>query len=232
MKIFVYSDESGVFDKVHNDYYVYGGLMFLSKDDKDIWSRKYINAENVVRNKEKISPGAEVKASSISNGSKSSLYRSLNQAEKFGVVISQKRLLDPLFQDKKSKQRYLDWAYKMGVKTKFNCLINSQRIVPCDVEELYFFVDEHTTATNGRYELEAALEQEFKLGTYNPKWDYFYPPIFPKLQHVSVEYCNSAVRTLVRAADIVANRLFHLAASNGGRVDDNSRLTVYTHPNP
>lgn len=204
--------------------------MFFSKNERDMWSRKYIKAENDVRRKEHISPDAEVKASIITNGSKSSLYRSLNQAEKFGIVISQKCLLDPLFQDKKSKQRYLDWAYKMAVKTKFNFLIKQKLINPDDVEGLYFFVDEHTTATNGRYELESALEQEFKLGTYNFKWDSFYPPIFPNLYNVSVEYCNSAVKTLIRAADIVANRIYYLASNHCGLVEATPKLTIYYHP--
>ena len=29
MNIYIYSDESGVFDKEHNDYFVFGGLIFL-----------------------------------------------------------------------------------------------------------------------------------------------------------------------------------------------------------
>ena len=33
MNLYIYSDESGVFDKVHNDIYVYGGVLFLSKED-------------------------------------------------------------------------------------------------------------------------------------------------------------------------------------------------------
>ena len=38
MNLFVYSDESGVFDHKHNDLFVFGGLVFLSKEDKDITS--------------------------------------------------------------------------------------------------------------------------------------------------------------------------------------------------
>ena len=47
MNIFVYSDESGVFDKVHNDIYVYGGIIFLSKEEKDNNVRKYLNVEKL-----------------------------------------------------------------------------------------------------------------------------------------------------------------------------------------
>ena len=50
MDIYVYSDESGVFDVKHNDYYVYGGVMFLSKKDKDDENRKYIHLEKMLKN--------------------------------------------------------------------------------------------------------------------------------------------------------------------------------------
>lgn len=44
MDLFIYSDESGVFDKEHNEIYVYGGLIFLGKEQKDIYARKYLAA--------------------------------------------------------------------------------------------------------------------------------------------------------------------------------------------
>ena len=230
MNIFIYSDESGVLDKYHNDFFVFGGVMFLSKDERDIWSRKYIAAEKVIRNTENIGFDSEVKASTVSNKSKSKLYRSLNKSEKFGVVIQQKKLLDSLFCDKKGKQRYLDWAYKMAVKTKFLELIKNGQINPEAVNGIYFFVDEHTTATNGIYELQESLEQEFKFGTYNYNWMIFHPPIFPNLQIVKVEYCNSFTKTLVRAADIVANHIYHEAIKNNGTVINSNKLTLYFHP--
>ena len=43
MDIYVYSDESGVFDINHNEYYVYGGVIFLNKNDRDVMNRKYKN---------------------------------------------------------------------------------------------------------------------------------------------------------------------------------------------
>ena len=230
MNIFVYSDESGVFDKFHNDFFVFGGLMFLSKDDRDVWSRKYIAAEKSVRSSEKMCTDIEVKATTISNKSKSKLYRSLNQAEKFGVVVKHKKLLDSLFDNKKGKQRYLDWAYKMSVKTKFLELIRNGQIVADNITGIYFFVDEHTTATNGIYELQESLEQEFKYGTYNYDWMTFHPPIFPNLQIVKVEYCNSSTKTLVRAADIVANHIYHEATENSGVVQNSNKLVLYYHP--
>lgn len=125
MNIYIYSDESGVLDKQHNRYYVFGGLIFLSGDERDTCSRRFITAERNVRLSEKINPSTEVKACNIQPKSKNKLYHILKSEERFGVVINQKKLVkDELFSNKKSKQRYLDWAYKMAVKTKLQEMIS------------------------------------------------------------------------------------------------------------
>ena len=213
MNIYVYSDESGVFDKGHNDYFVFGGLILLGTKDKENWSRKYSGVEKILRANKGVATDYELKATQITNKEKGKLFRSLNGCLKFGVVIREKALLDRIYLSKKDKQRYLDYAYKIAVKRAFESLIQEGMINPDDVERLYFYVDEHTTATNGRYELQEALEQEFKLGTYNYRYDTYYPPIFMKMKDVQLEYCNSESKLLVRAADIVANKIFYLARS-------------------
>ena len=65
MDVYVYSDESGVFDKKHNDIYVFGGLILLGKDSKDEWSRRYIAAEKAIRSN--YEEKAELKASYVRN---------------------------------------------------------------------------------------------------------------------------------------------------------------------
>lgn len=220
MEIYVYSDESGVFDVAHNKYYVFGGVMFLSKEEKDACTNKYLAAERCVKQTASMSSADEAKASVLSNKNKGKLFRSLNQQIRFGVIVDQTRVLPRIFVSKKDKQRYLDYVYKIAVKRCFERLIIERRIIPSEVDKLHFYVDEHTTATNGLYELREGLEHEFKNGTYSPKWDCFYPPIFPKLQSVTVDFCNSSARPLVRAADIVANKIYYLARNEQGIPQD------------
>lgn len=211
MNIYIYSDESGVFDKAHNDIFVFGGLIIPGTAEKELWSRKYAAAERTVRFSKGVSKSFELKATHIDNKEKNKMFRSLNNCFKFGVVVDQKRVLNQIFLTKKDKQRYLDYAYKIAVKRAFEYLINSGIITPSDVERLYFYVDEHTTATNGCYELQEGLEQEFKFGTYNYKYSVHFPPIFPSIEQVKLEYCNSQSKLLVRAADIVANKIYYYA---------------------
>lgn len=153
MNIYVYSDESGVFDKIHNEYFVFGGLILLGNDDKEKWSRIYSSVEDVLRTNKGVDKNYELKATQVTNKEKANLFRSLNNCYKFAVVVEQNKLLDRIFLSKKDKQRYLDFAYKIAVKRAFQSLINQKLVIPDEVERLYFYVDEHTTATNGIYEL-------------------------------------------------------------------------------
>lgn len=213
MEIFVYSDESGVLDKVHNDYFVYGGIMFLSKEARDNCTRKFVAAERNTKAAMHMPESIEAKASNISNKQKGKLFRALNNEIRFGVIVDQNRVLDRIFQSKKDKQRYLDYVYKIVIRRCFEFLIRENRIKSDVACNLHFFVDEHTTATNGKYELREALEQELKNGTYNISWDRFFEPVFPNAGVITLEYCNSSVKPLIRAADIIANKIYYYANS-------------------
>lgn len=225
MDLFIYSDESGVFDKAHNEIFVYGGLIFLGKQQKDEYIRRYLAAERVLR--EKHTDGGELKACRISNKEKGKLCRSIGGAIKFGVIVNQKNVLDRIFSSKKDKQRYLDYAYKIGLKRALQQLISVGVIGKC-VDNIFLYNDEHSTATNGRYELREGLEQEFKLGTYNMQYDKFFPPLFETMQGLHLEFCDSKKVTLVRAADIVANRIYYMALNR--KLENLSGIYISTLP--
>lgn len=213
MNIFVYSDESGVFDVKHNKYYVYGGLIFLDKETQDLYSRKYLNVERMLRTNGGYNSKSELKASMITNKEKNKLFKALSCCYKFGAVINQNKVHERIFKEKKSKQRYLDYVYKISLKKALVSLIERDLIDATLVENIYVYADEHTTATNGKYELQEALEQEFKYGTFNQNYQLFYEPIFKNLKSIQLKLCNSSTKTLIRAADIVANRIYYLTVT-------------------
>ena len=230
MDIFVYSDESGVFDKEHNSFYTFGGVVFIGKEQRDECSRKYIKAERDVRTAEKIPDNQEVKACIISNKSKGKLYRSLNQYYKFGAIVREDRVNENIYNSKKDKQCYLDYVYKIAVKRLFEKLIEGKVVSADEVEKICFLTDEHTTATNGRYELREGLEREFKRGTFNGNYGIWFPPIFRDIQSVDLCYCNSAKKTLVRAADIVANHVLYMARNDLPLENDARKMHITLFP--
>lgn len=125
MNIFVYSDESSVFfDKAHNDIFVFGGLILLGKEEKEICARKYCHAESVIRKNATCCKHVELKASMLSGKEKGKLFRALNSFYKFAVVVHQKQVLDRIFESKKDKQRYLDFAYKVAIKRALQNIAN------------------------------------------------------------------------------------------------------------
>ena len=231
MDLFIYSDESGVLDYIHNDYYVFGGILFMGKEEKDIASRKYSNAEKVIRNNSNYEECIELKATNISNKEKGKLYRSLSQYYKFAVIINEQQINKNIFNEKKSKQRYLDYVYKIGLKRLIQQLIEKDIININDIENIWIYADEHTTATNGKYELKESLLQEFKYGTFNFNYQYFYKPILPKIKNIEVNYRNSKNTILIRAADIVANRVYYYTKLDKiSELDRNGKLIITIQP--
>ena len=195
------------------------------KQQKDVFTRKYIVAERSIR-RGKYAKDEELKACKISNSEKGKLYRSMNGAARFGVIINQRNVLGRIFQSKKDKQRYLDYAYKIGLKRALKKMIAGGVIEENSVNNVHVFADEHTTATNGRYELREGLEQELKNGTYNMQYDRFFPPVFGNMRSIELSNCDSSKVPLIRAADIVANRIYYMALNRNIEKLENIYLTT------
>lgn len=226
MSIFIYADESGVFDNLHNDYFVFGGIIFLTKEDRDAEKRKFANTERETKKALNFNEEIELKASMLKQGRKNKLYRSLNQAIKFSIIVDQKRVLKNIYKHKKSKQRYLDYVFKIGVKNALKEIIAAGKIEQDYSGDLYVFMDEHSTATDGKYEIQEAIEAEFKIGTYNSTYEYFFPPILPSLNKVEIKIKDSYHDALIRAADIVANRTIKIYPHQKEHLDKD----VLAHP--
>lgn len=218
MNIFVFSDESGVFDKKNNtfdnSFFVFSGLIFLSKSDKDNFSRQFLSAERKLRKELEQDKHVELKANILSNKHKLSLFKLTNKCYRFSAIIDKSKVLPSIFENKKTRQRFLDYAFKISLKRALEELISKNIINPNDVKNMHVTVDEHTTATDGRYELREALEAEFKNGTHNFSYNKYYPPIFPNMDIVTLDFANSDKVTLIRSADIIANRIFYLVRNN------------------
>ncbi|MBQ9621233.1 MAG: DUF3800 domain-containing protein [Atopobiaceae bacterium] len=217
VNLFVFGDESGVFDRVHNDLFVFGGLVFLDKESKDLAYRKYIAAEKAIAPLYGVSGNqrGELKACKISNKHKSGLFRSTNGMIRYGFVVNQRNVVARVFDNKKSKQRYLDYVFKVGLRRVCESLIEEGAIHRDEIENIHIRFDEHTTATDGIYELREGIEEEFKHGTVNYRYNKYYEPVFPAMSGgITLDFRDSRNDALIRASDIIANHAFYLARND------------------
>ncbi len=224
--VYVYSDESGVFDKFHKDYFVYAGIAVIGQDNVSILARSYLNAEKNLRKSCKYKELPELKASKLENDDKRKLYRIIKDCYKFIVVVRLKELQDERFCNRLSQQRYLDYAYKRGLKNLLRNMAKNGELDLSQEFEIRCYIDEHNIATNGKYDLGSSIYTEFKRGLYLPNFEI--KPIATGLRDVSTTYCNSETNTLVRASDILANRAL-FEARNGSTLQD-SHTSVLTPP--
>jgi hypothetical protein len=211
MTLFVYADESGVFDVEHNEYFAFGGVIVKTKEARDREVRKYRSVERSLGSSARRTAKGELKATTLSNKDKYKLYRSLGGTIRFAIIVEQKKVHERIFLDKKSKQRFLDYIFKVGLKRAFEVCIKDGFVSHDYDGSLVVRMDEHTTATNGRYELREALEEEFKRGAFNQTWNKYHPPLFENLKDVTLDLRDSCKDPLIRAADIVANRAYYHA---------------------
>ena len=84
MNIYVYSDESGVFDKGHNDYFVFGGLILLGTEDKEKWSRKYSSIEKSLRTNKGVA--ADIVANKIFFLARNEKQKELGNIQNLNVI--------------------------------------------------------------------------------------------------------------------------------------------------
>ena len=211
MKLYVYADESGVFDKAHDDIFVYGGVIVLASRKEDS-IRQYLALERDIRvhSNGKLD-GVELKASFLSMKDRSRVFRLIPRygCWQFATIVDQTRALDSIYVDKKTKQRFLDYALKRAIKHGVCSLFANRVLTKSDVSAINVVVDEHSTSTNGRYNLEESINNEFRFGTYNMTWDQHFPPVFgPDFPPIPVSYVDSAKVPLVRAADVTANWVY------------------------
>lgn len=222
----IYSDESGVFDYRNERYFVFGGLILFNDQIEDL-SRRHASIESKLKEIAAYADLPELKASYLSSRDRRKIFSLLKDYQKFGAVIDLGSINRNIFSDKKSKQRYMDYAYKIAVKRAFEDLIRRGMLSSGERLRINFFVDEHSTATNGLYELEQGLLQEFKEGTFNYNFQKYFPPIFPNLDKLSLRYVDSKANRLIRASDIIANRIYFELKS--GKIenlyDENFRIT-------
>lgn len=211
MKLYVYADESGVFDQKSGEPFVYGGVIVSSSNRQSAF-RRYRGLEKTIRSEQ---PGLcsemELKASILDMKTRSRVFRTLRGfgCFQFAAIVDQTRVYNTIYSNKKDKQKFLDYALKRAIKHGVLSLIHQGVFAKDEIDGLDVIVDEHSTSTSGRYDLEESINSEFRFGTYNPAWTEWFPPVFDEdFPEIPVTYVDSSKVALIRAADITANWVY------------------------
>lgn len=211
MKLYVFADESGVFDRVHADLFVYGGVIILGKTNYDAIVNKHRSLERRLRREDpSLKNVPEIKAAYLNLKQRKRLFNlQVPQCVRFGIVIDQQRVYKQIYQTKQDKQRFIDYALKRGIKHAIESANTSGLILKKEINCMSIVVDEHSTATSGKYTFKETVDEEFRRGTYSPNYDKFFPPLFSlDFPCIPVSYCDSKKVVGVRIADITANWIY------------------------
>jgi hypothetical protein len=207
--IFIYIDDSGVFDLKNNKYFVYAGYIFFSTEEKQQAERIYSAAEKTIRKSLDYDQSIELKSFGLSSKHKSSLFRSMNKFSRFSNIVEIKRVKKEIQSHKKHKQRFLDYTIKRTIKAAILEGANKNLFDISKKVAVRIYFDEHTTATSGLYEFKESIESELINGTFNWNFQTYYQPILIKGSCIDFKMMDSSKSTLIRASDIVANLTFY-----------------------
>lgn len=205
--IYIYLDDSGVLHKdERNKYFVYGGYAFWGSE-KENASRKYKSLENKIRKAN--NQIGELKAFTLTEKKhKNALYKVLRDYQKISLCVDIGRIYDNITKNKDSIHRYKDWIVKMLIKDVIKKAINNGKIDENEDIFLHVSLDEQGTKTNGIYSLERSIEEELINGINNFDYGTFFPPVLKGGFTLELLYCDSKCNALIRASDILANRVW------------------------
>lgn len=230
--IYINMDDSGILMKGNSNepIFVYGGIIFLSKEEKDNFTRQYsalvnnikpkycndfkrdtsINASHCLthykRNCRYNCP--ELKSTLINSSDK---RRFLNFIKKYTcsvAIVNNNLLYDSIVKDKASKGRFKDYVIRRLVKEIIKQLISENKINPEIPVKLILNLDEQATKSNGYYDLRSGIIEELKYGIVNYNYDTFFNPILSDVE-VEIHHQDSYSSLCVQAADLIVGEVRH-----------------------
>lgn len=91
----------------------------------------------------------------------------------------------------------------------FYCNNIFYNLILCVYAIIYLISKDSTgTKTDGIYSLERSIEEELTKGISNFDYGKFFPPLLKGNFNLNLLYCDSNCNTLIRASDILANRVW------------------------
>lgn len=230
--IYINMDDSGVLvkGKMGDPIFVYGGIIFLSKDEKDEFIRQYSALVKTIKSKyckyfksdsnidtnfclthtqkncKYICP--ELKSSLISPSDKRRFLNLIKNYYCSVAIVDNNKLYDSITKDKASKGRFKDYVVRRLVKEIISQLISENQIDPDNPVKLILNLDEQSTKSNGYYDLKSGIIEELQYGIINYNYGTFFNPILTNVE-VEIYHQDSYNSLCVQAADLIVGEIRH-----------------------
>ena len=199
---------------------VYGGLVFLSKKEKDKFITQYRSIVNDIKcsycqrknNCNKFCP--EIKNTNIKNSHKRRIMNYIKKYYVVALVIKNDDIYEHIITRKAAKGRFIDYAIRRMIKEIIKELINAKSIDPNKPLKIIINIDEQTTKSNGYYNLSEGLLEELKYGITNFNYSSRINPIIFSELLVHVSYQDSGKSYVVQAADLLAGTIRRISIND------------------
>ena len=219
--IYINLDDSGKLSKKEN-VCVYGGIVFLSKEEKDKFITQYRSIVNDTKcryckqdkNNNCDNKCPELKSSNLKPQHKRRIMNYIKKYYTIGCIIENHQIFDYIMNETASKGRYLDYALRRLIKSVIKDLIKNKKINPNLPVKLIINIDEQSTKSNGYYDLKEGIKEELLHGIYNFNYNTKYNPILFNSLEIKLTYQHSDRSYVVQAADLIAGTIRHKFIDN------------------
>ncbi|WP_033161294.1 DUF3800 domain-containing protein [[Mycoplasma] collis] len=205
--LYFYLDDSGVLHKNSKDnYFVYAGYLFLSREKVQQAKNIYVTNEKQIKNNYPLAK--EIKASIVKPKHKKFLSQILKEKEfyKIAIIVDFRKFTSVDILDKASINRFKDYIIKILIKNTVKKLMKLKLISDKLFSILNINIDNQSIKSNGYYELNDLILAELS-GTFSTNFNF---PILKKDKiSLNLWYQDSERNILIRASDFIANTLRH-----------------------
>ena len=211
-EIYINLDDSGKLTKKEL-LSVYGGIVFLSKKEKDKFITQYRSIINDIKckyckNKSTCNKKCpEIKNTNIKNSDKRRIMNYIKKYFVVGLIINNQNVYDHIIENKAAKGRFIDYSLRRMIKEIINNQISNHNISENKPLKVVVNFDEQTTKSNGYYNLHDGLVEELKYGISNFNYACIYNPIVFNDLDIKISYQDSGKSYLVQAADLISGTI-------------------------
>lgn len=211
-EIYINLDDSGKLT-TKEKISVYGGLVFLSKKEKDKFITQYKSIINDIKcsycnNKDFCNHMCpEIKNTNVKKNDKRRLMNYIKKYYVVALIIKNDNVYEHIKNSKAARGRFVDYSIRRMIKEIIKSLIKCKSVDPNEPIRLIINIDQQSTKSNGYYNLHDGLLEDLKYGIVNFNYSIKINPIVFSELEIKVSYQDSGKSYVVQAADLLAGTI-------------------------